>query len=92
MANLLPHERWAAITQSNAVKAKCLARANKIAANARNLAASENVDAKITVTTGVRPDGRGYARVSASASTEHGTSWTRRSRILGRTIGGETAK
>jgi hypothetical protein len=81
----LPRAEWLRIMNGDRVKLALLKRANKIAAKARTTAASEKVDTTITVTQGVRPQGRPYARVSSSnAAAEHGNSWTKRSRVLGR--------
>jgi hypothetical protein len=81
----IPHAEWVRLMNTPAVRAKILAKANRIAAAARRKAETEHVDTDITVTQGVRPKGRPYARVSSSnVAAEHGTSWTTRSRVLGR--------
>lgn len=81
----LSHERWLAIQQAQPVRTALLRKANKIAARARATASAENVDTEITVTSGTRPKGRPFSRVTSSnAAAEHGTSWTKRSRVLGR--------
>jgi len=86
----LPKNVWDDIVQSAAVRAAILKKAAKLADEARTRAAQDRVATEITITQGTRPEGRSYARVTSSnGAAEHGTSWTTRSRILGRTIYGE---
>jgi hypothetical protein len=81
----LSHERWLAAQQTASVRARILAKATRLGRKARANAAAAGVDTTITVSQGTRPGGRPYARVTSSnAAAEHGTSWTERSRILGR--------
>lgn len=59
--------------------------ANRVAARASGLAASEGVEMNITTVAGVRPGGRPFVNVvSDNADQEFGTSKTERRRILGR--------
>lgn len=61
------------------------AKADKVAARAKSLAASEDVEMNITTVSGVRPKGRAYVNVVGdNADQEFGTSRTARRRILGR--------
>ncbi len=76
------------ITNSQVVKDKCEQVADRIASAATAIAAAEDVDTEITVETGTRPSGRGYARVrSSNVDAEHGTAATPRRRVLGRASG-----
>jgi hypothetical protein len=71
-----------------AVKAKCVEVADRIAGAAVAIANAEEVETTVTVETGTRPGGRGYARVSSSnVDAEHGTAATPRRRVLGRATG-----
>ncbi len=70
------------------VRAKCEQVAHRVASAAVGIAAAEDVDTEVTVETGTRPGGRGYARVvSSNADAEHGTAATPRRRVLGRASG-----
>jgi hypothetical protein len=76
------------VTNLPVVQAKCQQVAERIASAAVGIAAGEDVDTDITVETGTRPSGRGYARVTSSnADAEHGTAATPRRRVLGRASG-----
>jgi hypothetical protein len=86
---LLARERWLKAQHSPAVLRALRVRAEKIAEQARQNAEADHVDTDIVITEGVRPRGRPYVRVSSSnVDAEHGTSWTTRSRVLGRAIAG----
>lgn len=70
------------------VQDKCLEVAYRIAGTAAAIAAAEEVETDITVESGTRPGGRGFARVSSSnVDAEHGTAATPRRRVLGRAAG-----
>lgn len=70
------------------VRAKCEEVANRIGSAATGIAAAEDVETEVTVETGTRPGGRGFARVSSSnVDAEHGTAATPRRRVLGRASG-----
>lgn len=70
------------------VRAKCEEVAHRIASAAVAIAAAEDVETEVTVETGTRPSGRGFARVSSSnVDAEHGTAATPRRRVLGRASG-----
>lgn len=76
------------VTNLPVVQAKCAEVAERIAAATVGIAAAEEVDTTVTVETGTRPGGRGYARVTSSnADAEHGTAATPRRRVLGRASG-----
>lgn len=88
----IPHKMWLQIIQSKKVRDALAQKAEQLAAHARSLAAEERVDTKIEVVNGTRPKGRPYSRVTSSnLAAEHGDSWTRRARILGRTVHGKKA-
>lgn len=71
-----------------AVVDKCAEVAERIADATVAIAAAEQVDTVVTVETGTRPGGRGFARVTSSnADAEHGTAATPRRRVLGRASG-----
>lgn len=87
----MDHGRWLKIQQAPAVRKALAAKAAKIAEAAKANAAAADVDTDIVVTHGTRPGGRPYSRVSSSnVDAEHGTSWTQRSRVLGRAIFGSS--
>lgn len=84
----LSAESFRKVTNLPVVRAKCEQVAERIAASAVGIAAAEDVDTVVTVETGTRPGGRGYARVSSSnVDAEHGTAATPRRRVLGRAAG-----
>lgn len=84
----LSPDSFRTISNHPVVIAKCEEVAERIAAAATGIANAEQVDTEITVETGVRPGGRGYARVTSSnADAEHGTAATPRRRVLGRAAG-----
>lgn len=59
--------------------------ANRVAARARSIAASEGVEMEVTTVAGVRPKGRPYVNVvTNNAEQEYGSARTKRRRILGR--------
>lgn len=72
------------VMQHETTRAALRARRDAIAARAEALAAAEGIDARIEKSEGTRPKGRPYARVSADAEQEWGSSNTARRRILGR--------
>lgn len=72
------------VMRSRKVRAKGAQVADDIAARARQIAASEGVDAQITREDGTRPKGRPYSRVSARRDQEYGTAATARRAILAR--------
>ena len=75
--------------QSQGVRDALRAKADEVAASARSIAASENVEGfEVSVSEGTRPKGRPYARVSTpSVDQEFGTWRTPKLRILGRAAG-----
>lgn len=74
--------------QSPAVRAKLDELADGIARRAEAIAEAEDVDVTITRSSGTRPQGRPFARVTSdNVDAEWGTSKTRRSRVLGRAAG-----
>lgn len=70
--------------QSQTVRDRLDQRRDRIASRARALASREEVDADIRTSSGTRPQGRPYARVTADAEQEFGSSMMGRARILGR--------
>lgn len=59
--------------------------ANRVAARAKGIAASEGVDMEVTTVAGVRPKGRPYVNVvTNNAEQEFGSARTKRRRVLGR--------
>lgn len=70
--------------QSQTVRAALDERRDRVARRARSIAAQEGVDPHIGTSSGTRPRGRPYARVTADADQEWGNSNTARRRILGR--------
>lgn len=74
--------------QSAPVRAALAKRRDAIAQRAGALASAEKVTPDITTSEGTRPQGRPYARISADAAQEWGTSRTARRRILGRAADG----
>lgn len=84
----LSQDFFRTVTNHPAAIRKASEVANRIAAAAVGIAAAEEVDTVVTVQTGTRPGGRGYARVTSSnADAEHGTAATPRRRVLGRAAG-----
>lgn len=71
--------------QSKKVRQSLRSAADQIASKGSSIAAAEDIDGDFTVGEGTRPQGRPYSRVTFSnVDQEHGTSKTRRSRVLGR--------
>lgn len=75
------------VMQGPAVRAKCAEVANRIAARAERIDATDSADdaedVKIGREDGTRPKGRPYSRVTASLEQEFGTSKVARRRNLG---------
>ena len=84
----ITYEFVQAAMQHDSVRAALRARRDVIARRAEAIAADEGVDADVTTSEGTRPKGRPYARVSADAEQEFGSSNTARRRILGRAAEG----
>lgn len=84
----LSSDSFRTVTNLPSVRAKCAEVAERIAGTAVAIAAAEEVDTTVTVETGTRSGGRGYARVTSSnVDAEHGTAATPRRRVLGRATG-----
>lgn len=74
-----------ACMQHQKVRAALDARRDRVAAAAASIAAAEEVDLPLTTSSGTRPKGRPYSRVSTSnVSQEWGDSETDRRRVMGR--------
>lgn len=87
MANrLFTYRQLGDLARSPAVRAKLSEVADRIAARAEFIAATEAPEVTIRREDGTRPKGRPYARVLAPADQEHGTAETVRRRILGRAL------
>lgn len=83
----LSYEQLGDIARSEPVRRALREKAKPIAARARRIAASEGVDVEVSVSDGTRPKGRPYSRVSMTpGDVEHGTAYTERRRILGRSL------
>lgn len=82
----LSQRTWDAAVKNRKTRAALDEKARQVAARARQLAAAEGVDMTVETSSGVRPRGRTYARVSSpdGARQEWGTSRTGKRRILGR--------
>jgi hypothetical protein len=72
------------VMQSRKVRAKLDEVARRAAPMADDRAAAEGVDARATLSSGTRPRGRPYARISMPGGTEFGDAKTPRRRVLGR--------
>lgn len=71
--------------QAQAVRDGLAARADRVAASAKSIAASEAPEVEITREDGTRPKGRPFSRIySSDVDGEFGTSRTEQRRILGR--------
>jgi hypothetical protein len=84
----LSYARLGAIARSRGVRARLDVIAADIAARANAIAAAEGESDNVTVTvsSGTRPRGRPYARVTINADQEWGTTEVERRRILGRAV------
>jgi hypothetical protein len=85
------YEGIGAVMRLPQVRRALRAQADRVAARARSIDASEGGNARITVVEGTRPKGRAFARVvSDDVDGEFGSSKTARRRTLGRAadIGG----
>lgn len=74
------------ILQSPGVRRKLSDVADRKAAQARSIIASERAKVTVQREDGTRPKGRPYSRISIPAVNEFGNSWTARMRILGRVV------
>ncbi len=72
------------VMQSAPVRARLAQVADRIAATARTLAATEGASVQVSREGGTRPRGRPYERVLMTAADEFGTAEKPRRRILGR--------
>jgi hypothetical protein len=71
--------------QSRPVRAALDQKARRVQSRAEGIASAEGVDLGAKVTSGTRPKGRPYARVSSdNVAQEFGNSKTARRRIMGR--------
>jgi hypothetical protein len=81
----LSQRTWDAAVRNAKTRAALEAKARKVQSRAEGIASSEGVDLSAKVTSGVRPKGRPYARVSSdNVAQEFGNSKTARRRIMGR--------
>jgi hypothetical protein len=81
----LSQKTWDAAVNNAKTRAALATKAGRIKARADSLAQAENVKLDSQVTSGRRPKGRSYARVSSpNVQQEWGGSNTARRRILGR--------
>jgi hypothetical protein len=76
------------VLQQPGVRRKLLEIAQRKAAQARLIAASEDPTAHVPVevSSGTRPKGRPYARISVPAANEYGDYKTKRLRLLARVV------
>lgn len=74
------------LLQSPGVRAKLRQVRDRKARAVHGLAAAEGARVTVTLSDGVRPKGRPYARISIPATDEFGDSKTRRLRLLGRVV------
>lgn len=83
----LTYQQLGDIARSRAVRKKLDQVRDRLAVKAQALADAEDVDVPVERTSGTRPKGRPYSRLSIPAENEFGDSKTKRLRILGRVIG-----
>lgn len=79
--------RWVQdILQSPGVRRKLVQVRDRKARAATGIASAEGAQVRLTLSEGIRPKGRPYARISLPATDEFGDSKTRRLRLLGRVV------